>query len=41
MFWKVMWVAMMRSIWEQRNKVIFDNEIVDNEEIFGGVQLKA
>lgn len=38
--WKGMWVAIMSEIWSQRNKVVFNNGVVDNKEKFLLAQLK-
>jgi len=35
-----MWVAIVWEFWHYRNKVMFKNEIVDNEEIFYLAQIK-
>jgi len=32
--WRGMWVAIVRSIWEQRNKVVFKQGVPDVKEIF-------
>ncbi|ESW28027.1 hypothetical protein PHAVU_003G252800 [Phaseolus vulgaris] len=40
-FWKVIWMAMVREVWEQSNRVMFNNGTVKGEEIFGGPQLKS
>ena len=36
--WKGMWATIVRSIWEQRNKVVFKQEVPDAEEIFQSTQ---
>jgi len=36
-----MWMTMVREVWEQSNRVMFNNGRVDGEEIFGGPQLKS
>jgi len=37
--WKGMWVAIVRCIWDQRNKVIFKQGVPDDKEIFHSAQL--
>jgi len=32
--WKGVWIAVIRSIWEQRNLVVFKQGVVDAEDIF-------
>jgi len=34
-FQKVIWVTMIRSIWDHRNFIVFRNRQRDGEEIFG------
>lgn len=38
---KGLWVAMIWSIWDHRNKIIFKQEKVDVEEVFHMAQLKT
>ena len=37
--WKGLWVAIVRSIWDQRNLVVFKQGIPDAEEIFHSAQV--
>jgi len=39
--WKGIWAAIVRSIWEHRNSVVFKQRIVDVEEVFQKAQLKS
>jgi len=39
--WSGVWAAIVRSIWDQRNEVVFKQEVVDAEEIFQKAQIKA
>ena len=39
--WKGVWVAILRCIWEHRNKVIFRQGIPDHEEAFQAAQLMS
>ena len=39
--WKGLWAAVVRSIWEQRNELIFKQGIPNVEEIFQKTQLKS
>ena len=41
MVWKGVWTAIVRSIWEHRNVVAFNEGIVDEEEVFHKAQLKS
>ena len=41
MVWKGVWAAVVWSIWDHRNRVIFNQGKVDAEEIFQMAQLKA
>jgi len=36
-----MWLAIMWEIWRHRNKIVFNNGVVDHVEIITLVQLKA
>jgi len=36
-----MWVIIMWEIWKPRNRVVFNNRVVDDEEILSLAQLKA
>ncbi len=37
--WKGLWVAIIRSIWDQRNLIVFKQGIPDAEEVFHSAQL--
>ena len=39
--WKGVWTAIVRSIWNQRNSVVFKQGVVDAEDMFKKVQLKS
>jgi len=39
--WRGVWVAIMLEIWSRRNKIVFNNVVVDGVEIFTLAQLKA
>jgi len=39
--WRGVWAAIVRCIWEQRNSIVFDQGVVDAEEIFHNAQLKS
>jgi len=39
--WKGVWVDVIRCIWDQRNLIIFQQGVVDAEEVFQKVQLKS
>jgi len=39
--WKGMWVAILSELWSQRNKVAYNNGVVDYKEIFCLAQLKC
>jgi len=39
--WKEIWVAIVSELWSQRNKIIFNNGVVDSKEIFCLTQLKC
>jgi len=39
--WKGVWVNVIRSIWDQRNLITFQQRVVDAEEIFQRAQLKS
>lgn len=39
--WKGMWVAVERCICEQRNLIVFQKGVVDEEEIFHLAQIKV
>jgi len=41
MVWKGIWVAIIRSIWEHRNLIVFKQGVADAEEMFQQVQLKS
>jgi len=41
MVWKGMWTAIVRSLWEHRNVVVFNEGVVDEEEMFHKAQLKS
>jgi len=37
--WRGMWLAIVRCMWKQRNKVVFKQGVPDVEEIFQSAQL--
>jgi len=37
--WKGLWAAIVRSIWEQRNQVVFRGRIPDADEVFQNAEL--
>jgi len=39
--WKVMWVAIVSKIWNNKNKVVFKDGVVDVEKVFSLTQLKG
>ena len=39
--WKGMWIAIEWEIWNYRNKIVFNNAVVDDVEIFTLIQLKT
>ena len=39
--WKGVWVNIIRCLWDQRNLIIFQQGVVDAEEVFQRVQLKS
>jgi len=39
--WKGMWGAIVSEVWKLRNKIIFQNGVVDDVEILAMTQLKA
>jgi len=39
--WKGVWVNVIRCIWDQRNLIVFQQGVVDADEIFQKVQLKS
>jgi len=39
--WKGVWATTVRCIWEHRNLVVFNQGVVDAEEVFHNVQLKS
>jgi len=39
--WKGVWAAIVWSIWDQRNRIIFKQDSVDTEQIFHMAQLKT
>jgi len=39
--WRGMWLAIVSEIWRHRNKIVFNNWVVDGVEIFTLTQLKA
>jgi len=41
LLWKGMWVAVVRCIWEQRNNIIFNQGVADDDEILHLAQTKA
>jgi len=41
MVWKGIWAAIVRSVWEHRNLVVFKQGVVDAEEMFQQAQLKS
>jgi len=41
LLWKGVWATIVTCIWEQRNSIVFNQGVVDVEEIFQMVQLKA
>ena len=41
LIWRGVWAAVVRCIWEQRNSIVFDQGVVDAEEIFHNTQLKS
>ncbi|XP_068487096.1 uncharacterized protein [Phaseolus vulgaris] len=41
MVWKAIWAAIVRSVWEHRNLVVFKQGVVDAEEMFQQAQLKS
>jgi len=41
MDWKGIWAAIVWSVWEQRNLVVFKQGVVDVEEMFQQAQLKS
>jgi len=41
LFWKGVWATIVRCLWEQRNEVVFNQKVVDEEEVFQKVQLKS
>ena len=36
-----MWTAIVRSLWELRNAVVFNEAVVDEEEVFYKAQFKS
>jgi len=41
MVWLGVWIAIVWEIWIQRNKVVFNNDVVNAVEIFTLAQLKG
>ena len=41
LIWKGVWVAVVRCIWEQRNLIVFQQGVVDEEEIFHLAHVKV
>jgi len=41
MVWKGVWTTVVRSMWEHRNAVVFNEGVVDEEEVFHKAQLKS
>jgi len=39
--WKGVWATIVRCIWEPRNLVVFNQGVVDAEEVFQNAQLKS
>jgi len=39
--WKGIWAAVVRTIWDQRNSILFKQRVVDTDEIFQMAQLKS
>ena len=39
--WKGVWAAVVRCLWEHRNSIIFNQRVVDAEEVFHNAQLKS
>jgi len=39
--WKGIWAAIVRSIWDQRNSIVFNQGVADADEIFQMAQLKV
>ncbi|XP_068474698.1 uncharacterized protein [Phaseolus vulgaris] len=39
--WKGVWAAIVRCLWEHRNLVVFNQGVVDAEEVFHNAQLKS
>jgi len=39
--WKGVWAAIVRCLWEHRNLIIFNQRVVDAEEVFHNAQLKS
>jgi len=39
--WKCMWIAIIWGIWNHRNRIIFNNGVVDPIEIFAMAQVKV
>jgi len=38
--WKCTWISIIWGIWNHRNKIIFNNAVVDSIEIFALAQVK-
>lgn len=41
MVWRGVWAAIVRSLWEHRNDVVFNQCVVDEEEVLHKAQLKS
>ena len=39
--WKGVWAAVVRCLWEHRNSIVFNQRVVDVEEVFHNAQLKS